>query len=406
MASVCYESGELPGLAEGIKFPSGTGFHATARVGGLAAYWGQQFQRYAERDCWEMPGCRRYADYTAMCEEIESYFRVVGGAELSRVDVGDGTLSVGMPRLLVGTPDQPDADLDAMRAALEGVLDRPDVECVDGRVNVCLPLPDGVELLLSDGRIVRARKVILAAGVVGSMGILLRSIPGIESAEFADHAPYMLYTFGSFGWLGKAPADFPAHFNDRTVALDGSSGRRVYASVYRMSRAPISLLLATFGLKPALRGKKLWPLADLARPIQVWTPKTVARYRIDPKSATAELLSAPDACDDAHLAYFRAQIRSMGVWSSVSSTPAGYGFHFHDLCLKGMNGHSKSAGDVANELFADRLCCVDASTMEQISCRPHTLTEMVHSVVKTRNFMQFKDSVAGHFATESTSLRP
>ena len=153
-------------------------------------------------------GCRRYADYTAMCEEIESYFRVVGGAELSRVDVGDGTLSVGMPRLLVGTPDQPDADLDAMRAALEGVLDRPDVECVDGRVNVCLPLPDGVELLLSDGRIVRARKVILAAGVVGSMGILLRSIPGIESAEFADHAPYMLYTFGSFGWLGKAPADF------------------------------------------------------------------------------------------------------------------------------------------------------------------------------------------------------
>ena len=48
-------------------------------------------------------------------------------------------------------------------------------------MNVCLPLPDGVELQISDGRIVRARKVILAARVVGKMGILLRSIPGIES---------------------------------------------------------------------------------------------------------------------------------------------------------------------------------------------------------------------------------
>ena len=387
VASVSYESDEIPGLAEGIRFASGTELYATAKMGGLTAYWGQQFQRYDERDCWQIPGCDRYRDYVALCEDIESNFRVIGGKKLSRVDMGNGVFSVHMPKLLVGTPRCPNANLEAMQIALEDILTCSRVYRIDARVDMFHSLLDGVELQLSNGQRVRAKKVILSAGVVGSMGILMRSIPGIESAEFFDHSPYMLYAFGRFGWLGKAPADFPRHLHARAVMLDDSSGCRAYASVYQMSQAPISLLLATFGLKPALRGCRIGPLADLVRPIQVWTPMAFTKYRVEPRTKSAELITSPDLHEDIALKDFRSQIRSRGAWSLVSSTPAGYGFHYHNLYLKGRNGHIRSASDVISELYGDRLCCIDASTMERIGCRPHTLTEMVHALVKTRKFM-------------------
>jgi hypothetical protein len=83
-----------------------------------------------------------------------------------------------------------------MRRTIEKLIARHNATAVATRVKSLAYDGANWRVQLIDGSIVSARRIILAAGVLGTAGLLMRSFPEVSSVRLRDHAPWMLYTRG------------------------------------------------------------------------------------------------------------------------------------------------------------------------------------------------------------------
>ena len=391
IVSVSHERKEAPGVARDLPF-SGKAKSAafdTAAAGGLANYWGQQFVRYTRMDPWPRQVFPSYEDYLAACAHIESLFLSTPGPDRS---VGELQSSSGVsydaftPNLMVGTPSSPEAGLRAMEIAL---TTRISALCAERRDGAAVRIVQGdgvVEITLDDGERVRGAKVLVAAGVVGSLRLIMQSCSEVRGVQFSDHAPYMAFLMRRPGALNLARADGLKHFNALTIERHESGLTSLFASIYRMSHASVGLLLASLGMPPLLpRVKPPW-LVDLVVPVQIWTASTVVRCQLDHGTTKARSSDSPATANDKVYQDFVTLLTKTGILLGSSTTPPGFGFHYYDGRITQDNVDYEPVGLFVDKHFNGLVKVVDASTLPQIGTRPPALTAMAAAYANTRLF--------------------
>lgn len=383
---MCFEKRITPELADEVSFSPKLSMYASASVGGFANYWGQQVPLYDEDEPWHAPGMDQYGDYLKICRELESYFHIVGGDKIT--ELNNTSLVAQSPRMLIGTKDQKNINLDSLSAAIRGKFsDLEGLKVINSRVRKFSFAQNLVELTLADGTSIHSRRMILASGVIGNSNILQRSIPMCRGTRLRDHSPYMIYTIGLSHQLGTSPSDFEDGFNSRTLSPHNKTYPPIFASVYKMSKASVSLITASLGLGVHMRGFRSSRLADFVHPVQLWTPNTLSRYQHTIKDNAATVIQVSSIIKtDPSLTTFQKDLKTCGVWFKTISSKPGQGFHYHDLRLLNHNGAETSVADVLQHQFSGRVICVDASTMKKIGCKPHTLTSMARAVAMVRKF--------------------
>lgn len=346
----------------------------TATVGGLANYWGQQFLRYEKNDPWPHEVFDDFPDYESHCGKVEELFTVSPKNPTEKQHKGDYLQCA--PNLLVGTKDDPDAGLLSMREVFRSISERQSARIVH-EAAASWSVEDGVVCLsLTNGSRIVARTLFLAAGVVGSLRLAISSCPDLCAARISDHSPYMFYYFPRSKRMDLERYGSADHFNSLRLERTEDDRGQLFASVYRMSRAPYSLTLSALGLPPLLPNTYPPRLADIVLPIQVWTENSKARYEIKRDPPTAVLKDMPEPRDDKELARFSDWLAREGHVLRRTMTPPGFGFHYH---AGGVSCDGKSFQKLQTFLdarYSGRVVCVDSSVLGEVGVRPHTLTAM------------------------------
>ncbi|HEX5213177.1 MAG TPA: hypothetical protein VFW22_15740 [Pseudolabrys sp.] len=392
VSSVAFEYREEPGLTDFLPNSSanGPGLFSTASVGGLANYWGQQFVRYSANDSWPDDIFDRYSDYAQACKQVEAMFRLSPApvSECERAD--DATIIDGYsfrtPRLLIGTDVEPNSGLLAMRKKFQDLVTSLNLETIASRAVSWTVERSNVCVRLSNGETVKGRKLILAAGVVGTLRCILAACSEISAVRFSDHAPYMLYTWGLGRLVRVERTDGLRHFNALTIERLEGDRSQLFASVYRMRHAPLSLLLAVSGLPPMLRGWFAPSSADLIKPIQVWTETAKCQYRIDRDAGNLTLRDAPAADDDETLRNFLVWLKHHLVTLKVAAARGGFHYHAGEVTADGIT--YVPVRTFLEERFGDQVTCVDATVLKTVGCRPHSLTSMAAAYNLSRQVQQ------------------
>jgi hypothetical protein len=374
---------EFAGVAEPLPRRQGrrTPLYSTAAIGGLANYWGQQFVRFSAADPWPRHLFKDHAAYTGACAAIEGLFRLQEQEELRMRFPPASNFRASVPRLLTGTQDDPAAGLAAMRTAYRSLAKRLEATTFETRVASFEPAGNRWCVLLDDGARIFADRVLLAAGVIGTARLLLRAYPDLSRARFRDYSPWMLYVLNLGPLLEQRPLAARQHFNAVTVERVNNERCTLFASIYDMKRADLNLILSsTIGrVSPLFRGWQAPPGASIIKPVQVWTPATEDVMEIDAPTLTVSMLPRLNSGPRADLDLHSAVEILAGLGGRVlktSQTAAGLGFHYHALELKPKEKPFVSVADLLRERTGDGICCVDASILRAIGCRPHTLSAM------------------------------
>ncbi len=376
--AVAYERREPPGVTDVLPIADAPGarFFDTAIEGGLANYWGQQFVRYTSGDAWPRGIFEHFSDYCLACERVEARFA------LSPVGVGpdrviDGGYLARTPRLLVGTSRRPSCGLQAMGVALrEIVAEREATDLIRARARSFHIADTRVRVTLDDGQEIQGERLLLAAGVVGTLRLSMASMPDILAVRFRDHAPKMLYVLGTDRLLRREREDRLRHFNALTIERLEQDCSKLFASVYRMGDTELSLLTAAVGLPPMLRGMRAPSLASLVKPVQVWTDQTSSQYLIERGAATAVIDWDADQGKDPILKDFIDWLHVRGALVKLSHSQPGGGFHYHGGAVAPVVGEFLKLNEFLADRYAGRVLCADASALDDIGCRPNALTSM------------------------------
>lgn len=382
IASTARENREEVGIAQRIPFapPAKGELLRPAIVGGLANYWGQQFARYEARDPWPAGSFDSHAQYLEACFRVEGLFHCSPGTHAADpLTLGSG-YTCRTPNLVAGSAAGRQLGLLSMRDVFQSQAAAHQATVVDLAAVRWEVRGDLVRVVLSDGSEASGRLLLLAAGVVGTLNLVFASSADVGSATFDDHAPSMLYTTLRGKALPTTRADGVPHFNTLAIERVVDDQVALFASLYRLSHAPLSLLLAMLKLPAFPRGFKIPGLMNIITPVQVWTHATQMRYRLERGSATAFVDSAPDAAADTEMASFLAWIRQHArVWKVAAPVPGG-GFHF---CAARVRSKHRPQELALDEYLAQtqqgRVVAVDGSVLPQLGCRPSALTMMANS---------------------------
>jgi hypothetical protein len=383
--AVATRRGEPAGITDPIAIAGAASpAFSTATVGGLANYWGQQFIRYLPTDPWPRDVFDSYEEYQTACARIETAFNIdetnkptePGGRSIAPYHVES-------PRLLVGTADDPALGLMSMRRTMEQLLAHHNATTIAARVESLAPNGAIWQARLTDGRIVAARRIVLAAGVLGTATLLMRSFPEINSIRLRDHAPWMLYVRGLERLVLTTRSGKDPNFNVQSIFRDTESGPALFGTIYNLRYADLNLILATLTGRsiPALAGLRTpWP-ADLIKPVQVWTDATLVTVEIDRHQRNARIIAHPLIAADRELARFRAILSDNGVSIlKTGATPALQGFHYFGLEVLIEHVKPRPVEDFLAERCRNEIHCLDASTLRDIGCRPPLETSMARAL--------------------------
>lgn len=373
---------EAAGLAESLcqRGYKGKTLFSTAAIGGLANYWGQQFIRYLRAEPWPQRVFASFEDYEEECRSVEGSFNVQGGTDLSWKHQGHG-FRCYTPRLITGTQDIPNAGLMSMQHLYLSLERRLAATRFDSRVQSFAPTGERWRITLADGREIVARRILLAAGVVGNARILFRSFTGLTRARFRDHAPWMLYTIGLGTLIRSAPGPSTGHFNAMTIEQVEADRSTVFASVYDLRNTDLNLLLASAAgfMLPFALGWSAPPGMSLMNPVQMWTSETENSIEIYAGDEPFFVASSPlrDPRKDAMLSGAVEFVSGLnGRVLKISQTSPGHGFHYHALEIGQSEGPLQPVADFLRVHTNGGVTCIDGSTLETIGCRPHSLTAM------------------------------
>ena len=370
------ESGQAPGVAGRVQ-PSNSknkALYATAITGGLANYWGQQLIHNEANDPYDTDLFKTYSAYLDECSYIANLFSVTGGTSYhDQSHLPDGFV-LREPRLMSGTITDPTAGLSTMQTTIgEAIKNHACFQCRAIRISRTDTQMWAVQL--SDGSVVTGRKIWLAAGVIGTAQLILNSVNGLRGASFKDHAPYMAYASGLKYLLRGRSSQ---HFNAYTLERIEENRCDVFASVYDMSSAELNLVLGSAAglVFPFLRGVRSPSLASMLQPVQIWTTNSFSKVNLDATGTHYSSHNDDNAIDDG-MKKATAAVESLGgkIWHH-SRTPAGLGFHYHDLQMTQDNGQMASINKLLQQWSNGEVICTDASILPKIGLRPHTLTAM------------------------------
>ena len=384
---------EIPGVIDPIPISGWTRpALCTAVTGGLANYWGQQFIRYCSSEEWPRQYFDGYEVYQACCSQIEAEFFFDESNEPSKPNqTALGAYKVCSPRLLAGTKANVNAGLLAMRQLIEQKLIARRATKIEDRVDSLAFIGARWKATLSGGKVISAQRIVLAAGVLGTASIVMRSFLEIQSVLVRDHSPLMLYTVGLNKLLGTTRKGPDPHFNVQTLQRDtDGEGFVLFASVYNMRYAELNLVLNMVIGKSvaALAGSRApWP-ANWINPVQVWTKSTITTVCIERghNSVAAHVESQPNFRTDTELSKFVAAMRDNSVLVvKISETPPLQGYHFHGLEISTDNAHYIPIKEYLEYCSSGSLICADASVLSRISCRPHTETVMATALRSATN---------------------
>ncbi len=151
------------------------------------------------------------------CAAVEELFvcspHHVPPAEATRED----GYSKFTPRLVLGTPERERSGLLAMREAFARLRERRGMTSFSARAKRWEKAGAHMRVHLEDGRSVDALKILIAAGVVGSLRLAMASCPEIEGVSLGDHAPHMLYVAGMKRRMDLVRSDGVKHFNSLSI---------------------------------------------------------------------------------------------------------------------------------------------------------------------------------------------
>lgn len=385
--SVASERGDHVGIREAVTFNGEKrgSLCATSTIGGLANYWGQQFVRYLEDDPWPREVFRDYDDYILCCEAIESLFVCTQSSTVQEEHIDDRYVKT-TPRLLIGTPEAPDSGLFAMKEAFSSQINRIRATQNSGVVR-SLNIVDGLIKINFDDDEWTAKKVFLSAGVVGSLQIVLTSCKNLMSAQLSDHSPLMRYLFRKNRTLQLSRYDGFRHFNAVSVERRFDNEVKLFASIYRMSQATLSLSLAAIGL-PALFSSTYPPkIIDCILPVQIWSDTTKSKYRIFKGQTQAIVDKQYENTYDKEIAAFEEILSDYGFLLKGSNTPPGFGYHYHNAEVSTDGFDYIALSEYVNDTFEGKILCADSSIMKKIGARPHSLTMMATAHAVTRDFL-------------------
>jgi hypothetical protein len=190
----------------------------------------------------------------------------------------------------------------------------------------------------------------------------------------------MLYTTLRGRALPTTRADGEKHFNTLAIERVVDGGVTLFASLYRLGHAPLSLLLAMLKLPAFSRGLTIPRLMNVITPIQVWTHATQMRYRLERGRASASVETAPNAASDNEMGAFLSWLHQHArVWKVAAPAPGG-GFHFcaARVC-SGARRQELSLPRYLSQTQQGRVVAVDGSVLPELGCRPSALTMMANS---------------------------
>jgi hypothetical protein len=292
-----------------------------------------------------------------------------------------------------------------MRNAYWGLEKRLEARTFETRVSSFEQTGNRWSVLLDDGAKIVANRVLLAAGVIGTARLLLRTYPDLSRARFRDDSPWMLYVLNLGPLLEERPLAARHHFNAVTIERVNNERCTLFASIYDMKRADLNLILSsTIGrVSPLFRGWQAPPGAAIIKPVQVWTPATGDVIEIDASTSTASMLPRFNSGPRADLDLNSAIEILVGLGGRVlktSQTVAGFGFHYHALDLRPKDKPFVPVADLLRERTGDGIFCVDASILRAIGCRPHTLSAMASAYHIVEQMTRTDDRVLNGFRTE------
>ncbi|QGZ54028.1 hypothetical protein [Paraburkholderia acidiphila] len=392
--AVSVESREEPGVCVAYTRSESPGkpLFSSAIAGGLANYWGQQFVRYEEHDEWPRYVFENFEAYEKECASIERAFVRSGGDEIRRFEEAGDQYSIRAPQLLTGCTSHPRSGLMAMRHSLRDEINRTGARLFDDRARSVTRKQGVWEILLESGQSITGKKVILAAGVIGTSELIANSFPDVAEIEFSDHSPWMLYTIGLGKLYRQRPATLRNHFNALTLEKTSNAATQMFASLYDMRQADLNLLLAsTLGRTVSLlRGMRAPIGSQLLKPVQIWTPTSFDTIVVDLKKRESRSVSSTprEAGKDDVLAQTVSVLTTLGAKClKASPTSPGYGFHYHNLQIKAGGGKRDNVAEFLENRCGDSIKCIDASVLRHIGLRPHTLTSMAAARALTRTIV-------------------
>jgi hypothetical protein len=273
-----------------------------------------------------------------------------------------------------------------MADAFRTVVGRRNAAAIDTRAVRLSQSGKSWNIALADGGEMRARRIILAAGVVGTALLLLRSWPELQSARFRDHSPWMVFCLGLWTSLSRGISG-EHHFNVRTIERKIDDRCRIFASVYNMRNSELNLLLSsTLGVAlPMFRGWRAPIGSELVTPVQVWTPSTESIVELEGERTTAKELTVEPHTDSDFMSLLSFLEANGARVVRVSRTGPGEGFHYHSLAFATTNGGEVTIDEALKDMSGDAIVCVDASVQKSIGCRPPTLTTMAMARRLTEN---------------------
>ena len=227
--TVASQRRETVGVTDPIEvMPFGKMLYSTSIVGGLANYWGQQFVGYEAND--PLPNVfGDFGEYKYFCQKIESLFYCTR----SSLNQNKNGFISRLPRLLIGARDLPDAGLFSMQRVFRKLCEDKKVECSEATVTKIKIEDDGLCLYLDDDTIIRSRRVMLAAGVIGSLRIVMRSFRELSEATFRDHTPAIMYVLDPRQRFGPPRSDGLGHLNVQTIECIEDQRVNLFSSIYK-----------------------------------------------------------------------------------------------------------------------------------------------------------------------------
>lgn len=350
----------------------------TACRAGLSAFWGQQFTRVSRQDFSSPSAEYAYEDYEPVFEDIERRLGVETVEALTRSELPGGLDMVMKPPSLV-------KPLNAF--ALEFELASVEATVIARRLARIERIDQEFRLVCEDGEEIVCGRVILASGLLGTMRILMNSVPGVRYARFLDHMPHLFHTVSV---RNRRPRRARRQFvNMNIAAIEVARAGRVLAflSIYDIQQMPANLVLAQFGLpmQRLMQGRHLSFLPIPYYPIQIWTKDGFVEIQLERTGTDTSCTEFRIQRDDDGLKIAKTAIRSFGfIEVHRSSTPPGFGFHYHALRLSSDGLDYKSAQELAASQFGSNVVIVDGSVMPRLSPRPHTETLVANAFIAAR----------------------
>ena len=351
----------------------------TACVGGLATFWGQQLVRHSPADFQPAAVADSYEKYRNACDLIEHHVGFKERDAGQHAFVVDGCEAiVKSPRLL--------EPLDAMREAFHRASR--DSKIIDQRVVRLFRASDGrITVVCEDGQSLTADQTILAAGVLGTARILSSSVPSVKGCRFSDHTPYFFHTLARKNPLIRRFGGLTRNMNFLNLEVTRSGSVQIFGSVYCATRMAANLALGELGVSPLriLAGRQLTvPLPYY--PIQIWTKDSIVEVELERVGQETRARTLPRRADT-QLDLARQMIGTCGFkifHANMTHTPAGFGFHHHNLRISEDGLTYEPAGDFVHRHFGATLTIVDGSVLREVTPRPHTETLMANALCSAR----------------------